>query len=132
MASNQKVTMHHLALAPDRKKPQLFKVIEKLKHSDAASKIIILTSSNLTADYLSLTLNLKGINAGSINQFKSAMEIEKTTEKFFLGLVKILVSDKVDIKLSGKCALHVINYDMFIPNILYCETHHSDDIFHNE
>lgn len=132
MSSNQQVTMHHLALDPDRKKPQLFKVIEKLKHSDAASKIIVLTSSNLTADYLSLTLNLKGISAGSINQFKSAMEIEKTTEKFFLGLVKILVSDKVDIKLKGKFALHVINYDMFIPNILYCETHHSDDVFHNE
>lgn len=132
MSSNQKVTMHHLALDPERKKPQLFKVIEKLKHSDAASKIIVLTSSNLTADYLSLTLNLKGINTGSINQFKSAMEIEKTTEKFFLGLVKILVSDKVDIKLKGKFALHVINYDMFIPNILYCETHRSDDVFHNE
>lgn len=132
MAANQNVTMHHLALDPERKKAQLFKVIQKLKKADAASKIIVLTSSNLTADYLSLNLNLNGISAGSINQFKSAMEIKKTTDRFFRGLVKILVSDKIDIKLKGRFAIHVINYDMFIPNILYCETHQSDDVFHNE
>ena len=127
-------TMHHLTASIDHKKQQLFKVLDQLKteeKSSKLSKIIVLTSDNFTADYLSCHLNLRGIEAASLHDFKSEAENDKNATSFNRGKVEVLVTN-VDIKLTVSMVKHVINYDMFVPNILYFEMNDTNDIFHEE
>lgn len=124
--------MHHLTLDKAQKKTHLFQILEKLKNQTGKmSRIIVLTESNLTADYLSCCLNLKGTETKSIHNFKSEMENSKSTISFNGGSLAVLITNKLDIKLTLSRVQHIINYDMFTPNILYFERNHSDDVFHN-
>lgn len=124
--------MHHLTLVQEQKINHLFEVVEKIKQlqkSENISKVVVLTHDNLSADYLSCQLNLNGTVAASIHSFKSPLIIQKTMEGFNNGSIEVLVTDKVDF-LRVKSVQHLINFDMFVPNILYCENYKSDDVFH--
>lgn len=135
MSSTNQTTalMHHLTSEDDQKKIHLFQVIEKLKQSQNAreiSKVVILTNSNFTADYLSSYLKLIGIKAKAIHGFKSLKKIEKTLISFNHSRTKVLVTNNTDIKLTISAVQHIINYNMFKPNVLYFEANESSDIFH--
>lgn len=130
---NSAPTMHHVTLDTDRKKLQLFKILPLLKkqNSGKLSKIIVLTRNHLTADYLSFCLNIQGTETASVHTFKSRQENEKSIMAFNRGKVAVLITDKVDFKVMLPSVQNIINYDMFTPNILYFETYHSSDVFHN-
>jgi superfamily II DNA/RNA helicase len=130
-----KTTMHHLTPVKENKKEQLFKILSDLKKEakslkQSITRIIILTESNLTADYLSCCLNLKGLKATSIHKFKSDEENDKTRINFNRGQTEILITDHLEIKVTLPALKNIINYDMFVPNILYFEQNQSDDVFH--
>lgn len=127
--------MHHLTFDrnPEQKKKHLFEVIDKLKQlqkTNTVSKVVVLTGSNLTADYVSCRLNFAGINAASIHKCKPPKENKRIKESFKSGTINVLVTDKTDIQLKISFAEYLINYDMFIPNILYFDEHDCQDVFH--
>lgn len=130
---HQKTTMHHLTPDQDQKKTQLFKVIEKLRriqNSRTISNVVVLTSSNFAADYVSYLLNLRGITADSTN-LKSLDEIEIMAKSFSEGNIKVIVTNRMNIRVNLKSVQYLINYDMYVPNILFFENNQTRDIFHD-
>lgn len=127
-----KSTMYHLTTVKDQKKDHLFEVLAELRKqgkSERPSKIIILTQSHLTADYISCLLNLKAnISTTSIHDFKSQAENDKATITFNRGSIAVIVTNKTDIKFTLTSVKHIINFDMFFPNVLFFENQ-SLDIF---
>lgn len=112
--------IHHLTSDETQKRSQLFEFFNTIESKDL-SKTVILTTNNLTADYLAYRLNIKGMSTGSIHNFKSASENLKTIRQFNDGKLRILVTNQVDFKLSLSSVKQIINYDMYTPNILYFE-----------
>lgn len=122
MATMQTPTMYHLTLNHVKKRDQLFKVMKKLKtlqNSETVSKVVVLTDKKMTADHLSVLLNLKGIKAATITNYKSSQEIRATSTSFCQGNINVLVTNKMNFRINLDCVHHLINYDMFVPNILY-------------
>lgn len=126
-------TMHHVTLDKDQKKVQLYKILPLLRRQNLGklSKIIILTQNHMTSDYLSFCLNIQGTESASVHNFKSNLENESSIKAFNRGQTAILITDKVDFKVVLRSVQNIINYDMFIPNVLFFETNQSTDVFYN-
>lgn len=120
-----KAYIYHLTLSNNLKKSELFCVLGKIKlqeNSGKLAQIIVLTKNSRTCDVLTNCLNFCGTSASSIHENLSEVENEKSVVLFSDRKVSVLVTNKTSIDLPAKSFKHVINYDMFVPNLL-----HSDD-----
>lgn len=115
------VAMHHIVQTylPE-KRLHLIQFARKLL-ALPKSQIIVLTGSNYTSDEISICLNLNGFRASSIHNEKPQRQNERSIEQFNSGKCDVLVTSNFDFTKLTPQVKHLINYDMFTPNVMLYE-----------
>lgn len=132
---DQIVPIHHLTLNKDHKRDHLFEVVEKLQILQKPfkmPKLVVLSSDFITSNYISCQLNMAGIYSVAVHSLKTNEANEEIKNYFYQNEIKVLVTDLRDIDLKENSFQYVINYDMFIPNMLWYQRNKCDDVFHNQ
>lgn len=116
-----KIKMHHIIqIQMTEKRFHLIQLVGKLLRSPR-TQIIILTGKNHTSDELSICLNLNGFKATSVNNDKRQKQNNRSVEKFNEAQYDILVTSNSDITKVPPQVKHLINFDMFTPNVMLYE-----------
>lgn len=110
--------MHHIVhtYLPE-KRFHLIQIVRKFLASPG-TQTIILTGSNYTSDEISICLNLNGFRASSIHNEKPKRQNDRSIEKFNGQKCDILVTSNFDVTKVTPQVEHLINYDMFTPNVM--------------
>lgn len=113
--------MHHIIqIEMSEKRFHLIQLVRKLSRSPR-TQIIVLTGKNFTSDELSICLNLNGFKATSIHNDKRQKQIDRSIEKFNEAKYDILVTSNSDLPRATPQIGHLINFDMFTPNVMLYE-----------
>lgn len=115
------IAMHHvLHLYSAEKRFHLIHLVKKLLASPR-TQLIVLTGSNYTSDEISVCLNLNGFKASSIHNEKPHRQNDRSIGQFNSRKCDILVTSNFDVTRATPQVEHLINYDMFTPNVMLHE-----------